>query len=427
LAHVLVIGAGVSGCTTALTLANRGIFVALVEKTGNIGGRVRSYGCKAVKTCQNCGVCLTNGLWEKVSSHKHIDVLINTTVKDIKGFKGNFTVVVEVNSAGDEIKEAQSAFLNHDMQSHPDESELLATRQFEGLDAIAICTGFQSLPGGLSSHLHIANLTGLITGTQLEELMLLRTRDILFEKTPDSIAFIQCSGSRDINEGGLYCSRVCCSYSTRAAKVIRYYYPDCEIVFFYMEMQSVESGDFFKGLTELGIEFVKCRPLKISESGSADAKSSVLTGSRDSLESCWSTGSRGSPESCGSPGSCDSPESCGSPGSCEPDIGGFDNNAKDIGSSALTVEYEDSFEGIKMRSFDLVVLSDGIHAGKDNTRLADVCRLGQDKDGFLRAIGADSGFYVTGCARAPMKIDEAYADSVAVAGEIVCHVLPTAR
>jgi len=64
-------------------------------------------------------------------------------------------------------------------------------------------------------------------------------------------------------------------------------------------------------------------------------------------------------------------------------------------------------------------LSDGIHAALDNDVLAEVCGLCQNEDGFLRAVGADSGLYVTGCAKAPMKIDEAYADSVAAAGEIL--------
>jgi len=197
----------------------------------------------------------------------------------------------------------------------------------------------------------------------LEELMLGRTGSKLFESipgfktAPNSIAFIQCLGSRDDNEGGLYCSRVCCSYSTRAAKVIRSYYPECEIVFFYMELQNVEAGNYFAGLRELGVEFIKCRPLKISS---------------------------------------------GTP---------------------ITIEYDDPALGITSREFDLVVLSDGIHASSENGRLAEVCRLAQDKDGFLRTVGADSGIYVTGCARAPMKIDDSYADALTVAGAILASQL----
>jgi len=348
LGHVLVIGAGVSGCTVAGTLADQGVEVTLVEKAHDIGGRVRSYGCKAVDKCQNCGVCLTGGLWDKVLNHQGISVFVDAVIEDITGIPGDFRVRI---TCGD--------------------SSSIEARTFEDINAVVVCTGFESQSSGLSAHLHIEDVKGLITGTKLEELMLERTGTKLFESipgfetshgissAPSSIAFIQCLGSRDDNEGGLYCSRVCCSYSTRAAKVIRSYYPECEIVFFYMELQNVEAGNYFAGLRELGMEFIKCRPLKISS---------------------------------------------GTP---------------------ITIEYDDPASGITSREFDLVVLSDGIHAGVDNGRLAEVCRLGQDKDGFLRAVGTVSGIFVTGCARAPMKIDEAYADALTISGEILASLSTT--
>jgi len=325
----------------ACALADQGVEVTLVEKMHAIGGRIRSYGCKVAPKCQNCGVCLTGGLWSKVIDHTGIRVFTDADIEDVTGAPGNFSVRIL------------------------DGSE---KRTLEGIDAIVVSTGFDSQPGGLSAHLHIKGSAGLITGTQLEELILSRTRSKLFEVAPNSVAFIQCLGSRDENEGGLYCSRVCCSYSTRTAKVIRSYCPECEIVFFYMELQNVESGDYFAGLRELGMEFIKCRPLKITGS------TSVTTAG---------------------------------------------------GSSPVVVEYDDPVAGITSREFDLVVLSDGIHAGEDNGRLAEVCRLCQDRDGFLNAVGADSGIYVTGCARAPMKIDEAYADALTVSGEILASLSTT--
>jgi len=338
MARVLVIGAGLSGCTVAYALAERGIDIILVEKTSSIGGRAYTYGCKAAGRCLNCGVCLTKGLWDKVLSHKNIRVLTDTVVKVITGDVSNFSAkAVDKNG------------------SHT----------FNKINAVVVSTGFESGPGGLSAHLHIDGTSGLMTGTQLEELMLSRTQTGLFENVPKSVAFIQCLGSRDKNEGGLYCSRVCCSYSTRAAKVIRSYYPECEIVFFYMEMQNVEAGNYFDELQKLDMEFIKCRPLKVT------------------------------------------------------------------GAETVLVEYVDSAGGIdstggiKSRAFDLAVLSDGIHASLDNDKIAELCRLRQDEDGFLHTACSDSGIYVAGCARAPMKIDEAYADSIAVAGKILVSILKT--
>ena len=235
--HVVVIGAGLSGCVTAYELACRGVEVTLVEKTPVIGGKVRTYGCKATDKCQNCGVCLTGGLWDKVSRHPNIRIIARATAGDIAGVPGDFTVSVE---------------------------DAEGMRYLSGVHAVVVGTGFESRTTGVSAHMQIEGSRGLMTGAALEEVMLGRTATGVFASPPGSVAFIQCLGSRDKKEGGLYCSRVCCAYSTRAAKVLRSYYPDCEIVFFYMELQNVEAGDYFAGLRELDMEFIKCRPLKIS-------------------------------------------------------------------------------------------------------------------------------------------------------------------
>jgi len=355
MAHVLVIGAGLSGCTVAYTLASHGVDVTIAEKTDSIGGKVRTYGCKAVDgKCQNCGLCLTTGLWNKVLDNKNISLLTNAVVTDITGEPGDYSAKVS-----------------------QDNNET----NYAGIDAVVVSTGFECFPNITSNHLHIKDRTGLITGTQIENLMLSRTQTDIFEKPPQSIAFIQCVGSRDKNEDGLYCSRVCCSYSTRAAKVIRSYYPECEIVFFYMELQNVKSGNYYAELRELGIEFIKCRPLKITGGAPVTVEYDDFTDG----------------------------------------IKGGSRKLFSVGSAHNAIS--DSEHGIKIRDFDLVVLSDGIHAALDNERMAEVYGLGQDKDGFLYAVGKNSGTYVTGCARAPMKIDETYADSVAAAGKILASIL----
>ena len=325
MSRILVVGAGLSGCTVAYKLACNGLEVVLIEKRPEIGGRVRSYGCKAVNKCQNCGVCLSSGLWEKILQNSHIDVMTNTVLKDIIGEPGCYQAAIS--SCG-------------------------AEKLIDEIDAIAICTGFDSQSKGLSSHLHIESAEGIITGTQLESLLQGRTRETLFETAPKSVAFIQCLGSRDRKEGGMYCSRVCCAYSTRSAKVIKSYYPDCEIVFFYMELQNVQTGDYYSGLLEQGMEFIKCRPIKV------------------------------------------------------------------IGGEKVGVEYDDPATGMSKREFDLVVLSDGIHEGADNESIAEICGLGLDDFGFLKQGSPGSGIYVSGCARMPMKIGEAYADAEALASKI---------
>ena len=44
---VVIIGAGLAGCTAAQTLSGAGFKVIILEKEAQIGGKVRDYGCKA--------------------------------------------------------------------------------------------------------------------------------------------------------------------------------------------------------------------------------------------------------------------------------------------------------------------------------------------------------------------------------------------
>ena len=81
------------------------------------------------------------------------------------------------------------------------------------------------------------------------------------------------------------------------------------------------------------------------------------------------------------------------------------------------IEYEDPTSGqVIKREFDYVILSEGIHPGNDADTIAELCGLGQDKNGFLEP--GNRGVYVIGCAKRPEKIEEAWADAIATAGQI---------
>lgn len=238
MAHVLVIGAGLAGCTAAYRLSQAGNSVTLVEKKDSIGGRVRKYGCKATDKCNNCGVCLVGGLWEKVEKNPLVEIMASSVVTDLSGAAGDFSAAIKT----------------------PD-----GPRYISGVNSVVVSTGFESMNYSDSAHIQMEAGEGIITGTQIEEIMLGRTANGVLPEPPKSVAFIQCFGSRDEKERSNYCSRVCCSYSTRAAKVLRHYYPECDITFFYMELQNVANRDYYKELTqEDGIEFIKCRPLEIT-------------------------------------------------------------------------------------------------------------------------------------------------------------------
>lgn len=332
MSHVLVVGGGLAGCTVAkeLTQNNSSVNVTIVEKADAIGGKVRNYGCKATDVCNNCGVCLSSGIWDEVANQSNIKILTDSTLVDLIGEKGNFTAA---------IKGAQG--INY----------------ITGLTEIVVTTGFgkKSMTES-NAFIETTGKKGIITGSELEKMLQDRTSDSALGISPKSVAFIQCFGSRDKKENSNYCSKVCCAYSTRAAKVMKKVNPDCDITFFYMEMQPVNVGDYYKSLTDLGINFIKCRPVKIK--------------------------------------------------SGEP----------------AAVIYDEPNTGEKVtKEFDLIVLSDGIHPQDDSNTIAEICGLGQNEYGFFTYVkpGKDSGIYLAGCAKGPEKIEETYADSVAVAKDIL--------
>ena len=331
---VLIIGAGLAGAAASRELSSQGKQVLLIEETEAIGGKVRGYGCKALESCVNCGLCLTNTLWSDVENNSLIDIRLNTQITDLSGEKGNYTAALK--SLGE-------------------------VSYVEDISDVIVATGFDNISkANYNSFIEIESInknteSSVITGSDIERIMKGRNKSQLFVKSPCKIAFIQCYGSRDIKENAMYCSRVCCAYSSRAAKLIKKYYPDCAITFFYMEMQQVRNGNYFDELKNLGINFIKCRPVKI----------------KDSNPACIV----------------------------------FDNP-----------ETGERTEEI----FDLIVLSDGIRSSHNAARIAEICGLGQTENGFLRYVkdihyAQRSGVYVIGCAKGPAKIEETYADSIAVA------------
>lgn len=232
---VLVIGGGLAGCTAAIELAENNRKVIIVEKSAAIGGAVRYYGCLATDRCNNCGLCLVGNLWKRVEEHGRIKILNNSQIKDIRGTKGSYQAVLK-NEKGVEM--------------------------ICGIASIIVSIGFDKVDAKLTGSFESGNFNNIITGTQLDQLCASRDRDGLFKQAPQSIAFIQCYGSRDVKQKAAYCSRVCCNYSTRVAKVLRSYYPEMRIVFFYMDLQQVEAGEYFEALSQLGIEFIRCRPVR---------------------------------------------------------------------------------------------------------------------------------------------------------------------
>lgn len=230
----LIIGGGISGCSSAQALASEGYKILLVEKSSKLGGKVAEMGCKAVDFCLNCGVCLAAGLWKNVAGNDHITILFETDILDCTSVNGKFNITIRS---------------PHGMKTY-------SARK------IIVAAGYSYAGKTRSTNVEISG-GNYITGDELEKLV--KDRDpAIFSETPEKIAFIQCYGSRDNTQKASYCSRVCCAYAGRSARLIRKIHPDTSIDMFYMDMQNVGRGCSEKDLIQSGISIIRSRPEKIS-------------------------------------------------------------------------------------------------------------------------------------------------------------------
>jgi len=86
---------------------------------------------------------------------------------------------------------------------------------------------------------------------------------------PDSIAYVQCAGSRDKSMGVSYCSRVCCMYAIKQTMLLSGSLPLADITVYYMDIRAFGKGyeQFYQNAKAMGIEFVKGKVAKINEGG----------------------------------------------------------------------------------------------------------------------------------------------------------------
>jgi heterodisulfide reductase subunit A len=135
-----------------------------------------------------------------------------------------------------------------------------------------LATGFTALPLDDKVQYGRGRVPNVITALQMERLLaphgpyarVLRPSD---GREPDSIAFVQCAGSRDKSMGVSYCSRVCCMYTIKQAMLLSGSLPLADITVYYMDIRAFGKGyeQFFQNAQAMGIQFVKAKVASLSE------------------------------------------------------------------------------------------------------------------------------------------------------------------
>ncbi len=234
--NVLILGGGVAGMAAARTLAGQDVVVHLVEKEISLGGHAAKWSCMATDTCENCGACLSIEAADQAQHQKNLKLHLNTRVQGIEKKDPGYEVVLE-------------------------------NKESFTVQKIIMATGFSPFDPQKSPSLHYRHCPGVITTAELNTLLREESLSSLLKgKSDPKIAFIQCVGSRNREQGRDYCSQVCCKISMRHAHKLTHLYPEAQITLFYMDLQLIgkEIRTFYNGLSKT-ISLVQGIPAEILE------------------------------------------------------------------------------------------------------------------------------------------------------------------
>jgi heterodisulfide reductase subunit A len=215
----LVIGGGLSGMTAAQELSKQGFEAFIVEREKELGGLMKRIHYEMVSNKKDVQKKLKE-MEKSIQSDDKIHVFINSTVKDISGYLGNFKTIIDHNGKDEEIEHG----------------------------IIIVATGGQEYKP--KEFLYGKNDKVL---TQLEFEEQLAKKKKLDAKT---IVMIQCVGSR--NDERPYCSRVCCTEAVKNALKVKELNPKANVYILFRDIRTYGFSEvFYEEAARKGVKFIR--------------------------------------------------------------------------------------------------------------------------------------------------------------------------
>jgi heterodisulfide reductase subunit A len=218
----LVVGGGVAGMTCALSIANQGHEVHLVEKEKDLGGTAR----KLHYTLEGMDVqAYLRDLIRQVYQHSLIHVYTEATITEATGYVGNFVTKVKSDRGITEIKHGATVIATGAEVYRP-------TEYLYGQD------------------------DRVLTHLELEERINQGDETVI---GASNLVMIQCVGCR--NEDRNYCSRVCCSESVKNALKLKAINPAMDIYVLFRDMRTYGfSEDYYREAADKDVRFIRYEP-----------------------------------------------------------------------------------------------------------------------------------------------------------------------
>ena len=218
----LIVGGGIAGMTAALSLANQGFEVYLVEKDKELGGIAR----RIHYTLEGMDVqAYLKNIIRKVYQHPLIHVLTESMISEASGYVGNFVTKVK---CGERVREIR-----------------------HGITIIAT---------GAEEYKPTEYLYGqddrVFTLLELEEQIAKKEAKVVNAR---SLVMIQCVGCR--NEQRNYCSRVCCNNAITCALKLKEMNPQMDIYILFRDMRTYGfAEEYYREAANREVRFIRYEP-----------------------------------------------------------------------------------------------------------------------------------------------------------------------
>lgn len=325
--RALVIGGGIAGITAAVDIANAGYEVILVERKHSIGGTMLQL--SETFPTLDCAQCTLTPKTVEAGRHPKIKLMVYSQVEEVKGYIGNFDVKIRKKASYVDWTKCTGCGLCQEKCPTKTESEFdrgIGERKAiytlspqavpnkpiidkdscrffregkcrvcekvcpvgainyemkdevveEKVGAIIVATGFNVMDVEKIPEYGYGIYPDVIDGIQFERLNsasgptsgeIRRPSD---GKVPKEVVFIKCVGSRDPEKGIPYCSRICCMYLGKHARLYKHKVPDGQAYLFYMDIRSFGKGyeEFIQqSMEEANLMYIRGRVARIMQEG----------------------------------------------------------------------------------------------------------------------------------------------------------------
>ena len=218
----LMVGGGIAGMTCALSIANQGHEVSLLEKNTDLGGVAR----RIQTTLDGMDVqAYLQELIRKVYQHPLVHVYTDAVITEATGYIGSFVTKVQSEKGAAEIKHGATVIASGADEYKP--TEYLYGEEDRVLTQLELGE-------------KIAN----------EEESLINARNLV------TIQYVGCR-----QEDRDYCARVCCGHAIKNALKLKEINPEMDIYILFRDMRTYGfSEDYYRKASDSDVKFIRYEP-----------------------------------------------------------------------------------------------------------------------------------------------------------------------